>query len=227
MFNSGLEIFGFGCEDVSKKLNKNVFDYTGNEYETVIINGQEWISSNLRTLIYEDGTEIIDKQLAADWMADVNGAVCWYNNDPLNIEFYGRLYNWYAVNKGVAYFSRSSPNAVRELGWRVPTKVDFDNLVTYLGADPGGKLKTLGVEFWGIQNVGGVDTYGFGLRGSGTRQAGDGNFVSIGVVTQLWSNTIYDASRHYFLAAYGANTTAPRSANYDKSGLSIRCVRDL
>jgi len=65
---------------------------------------------------------------------------------------YGALYNWYAVDNS---------NGLSIDGWRIPSKTDLDTLATYLGSDPGGKLKEVGTEHWTPDNIGATDMYGF------------------------------------------------------------------
>ncbi len=134
-----------------------LLDYDGNIYTTVVIGVQEWIVQNLRVTHYENGDPI---QLITDqtaWLADTNGAYCYYNNDINNVVPYGVLYNWFAVdhgswlsNDGLPYFTR---NSIKEVGWHIPSKDDFDVLITYLGTNPGGKLKEIGTSHWLIPNV--------------------------------------------------------------------------
>jgi uncharacterized protein (TIGR02145 family) len=58
-----------------------VTDIDGNIYPTICIGTQEWMSSNLRTTKYKDGTLIVNIVENTAWTLDTGGAMCWYNNN--------------------------------------------------------------------------------------------------------------------------------------------------
>ena len=110
-----------------------VADIDGNIYNTVKIGNQAWMAENLKTTKYNNGTEIpliVDKPA---WEALMTGGYCWYNNEDVNKNIYGALYNWYAVNTG----------NLCPIGWHVPSYNEWDILAAYLGGVDiaGGKLK--------------------------------------------------------------------------------------
>jgi hypothetical protein len=79
--------------------------YTGNDgktYDAVKIGDQVWINENLKETKYNDGTNIPELTVAADWADDTDGARCAYNNDANSeSDIYGYLYNWFAVDNGL------------------------------------------------------------------------------------------------------------------------------
>ena len=77
-------------------------DQDGNFYKTVTIGTQTWMAENLRTMKYNDGTNIPLVTSGIAWNNLNTGAYCNYNNTTNSdtIATYGRLYNWYAVNTG-------------------------------------------------------------------------------------------------------------------------------
>jgi uncharacterized protein (TIGR02145 family) len=57
-----------------------------------------------------------------------------YNNDENNAKIYGYLYEWEAAN-----------NACPP-GWHLPTKAEWETLISNLGSEPGNKMKSTRVE---------------------------------------------------------------------------------
>lgn len=100
-------------------------DGDGNGYYSVTIGTQEWLTKNLMTTKYNDGTDIPNVTTFTEWAALTTGAYCNYSNstDSLFIETYGRLYNWYTINTG-----KLAPE-----GWHVPTKTDWTILSDFWG----------------------------------------------------------------------------------------------
>ena len=94
---------------------------------------------------------------------------------------YGKLYNWYVID---------DVRGICPIGWHVPTKVEFETLVTYLGGYliAGGKLKEIGLSHWGSPNTDATDEVGFNARGSGYRGT-DGLFKKIKQQVDYWSIT--------------------------------------
>ncbi len=101
-----------------------VVDIDGNKYMTIKIGNQEWMTENLRTSRYADGTDIKHGDSDSLWHelgSNETAAWSWYNNNNSNDDSYGKLYNWYAFNKHVC------PE-----GWRVPTYNDWNELINYI-----------------------------------------------------------------------------------------------
>jgi len=96
-----------------------VKDVDGNYYNVKKIGNQLWFKENLKTTKYNDGTNIPQVTLKANWNALSSGAYSWYNNDSVTYKsktnYIGALYNWYAVNT----------NKLCPVGWHVPTDEDW------------------------------------------------------------------------------------------------------
>jgi uncharacterized protein (TIGR02145 family) len=60
---------------------EKIIDYDGNEYNTVQIGTQVWMTNNLRVTHYSDGTEIPHVTSASEWASLATGAWCNYNNN--------------------------------------------------------------------------------------------------------------------------------------------------
>ena len=101
-------------------------DIDGNTYKSVTIGTQEWMTENLRTSKYSDGTSIPNVTSNSDWESLSTGAWSHYDNDSSQYEAtYGKLYNWYAVETG-----KLCPT-----GWHVPTDAEWTVLTDYLTAN--------------------------------------------------------------------------------------------
>jgi uncharacterized protein (TIGR02145 family) len=212
-----------------RDITPTMRDFDGNSYTTVIIGTQEWTVENLQTTHYADGVPITAITDNATWAASTSGAYAWYSNDRATYgDTYGALYNWYAVSNahGLAYFQK---NGIKEDGWRIPTKTDFDVLATYLGGIniAGGKLKEEGTTHWLTPNAGAVDTYGFAMLPSGRRfQTGSFSLLTLNGI--LWTNTpaatgyAYATTMTYDTDNITFSATAPVNL-----GVVIRCVRDV
>ena len=107
-----------------------VADYDGNIYHTVEIGQQCWMTENLRTTHYSDGSVIpIGTELSE------NIAYRYYPFDNSgNVPIYGCLYNWAAVMHG-ASSSSANPSGVQGIcppGWHVPSEAEFAQLTNFV-----------------------------------------------------------------------------------------------
>lgn len=57
-----------------------------------------------------------------------------YNNDESNVKMYGYLYDWEVVQN------------VCPSGWHLPSKAEWETLISNLGSEPGNKMKSKRVE---------------------------------------------------------------------------------
>jgi len=188
--------------------------YTGNDgkvYATICIGTQEWVSENIQETKYSDGTYIPVLPLAADWIADTTGAMCWFT-DSSTVE-------------NLVYFTR---DAIQETGWKIPTRADWQTLIDYIGTDAtsGGILKETGVDHWTTPNTGASDEYDFAAVGAGTRTPA-GLFVSIGNVANWWSSSAYAALYAYHRQMYYGSAVIDDLWNSNTYGFAVRCVRDV
>ena len=216
-----LTVFGFSEVLVGGGV---VTDVDNNTYKTVKIGTQEWMSENLRTTRYSDGTRV-SNVTQSSWQDLSTGAWSHYNNDIQYESTYGKLYNWYAVNT----------NKLCPIGWHVPTDAEWKVLTNYLSANgyKGTEGRALKSKSGWNNNRKGTGVYGWlGLPG-GFR---DGiTFYSIGFVGYWWSSSEYlyvfgkktypsSLAWHRHLG-YGVGTVYRSSPNKNY-GFSVRCLRD-
>ncbi len=195
-----------------------VKDIEGNEYNTITIGTQIWMAKNLGTTRYNDGKAIPLVTAPAAWAGLSAPAYCWYKNDEATYkDFYGALYNGYAVNTG-----KLCPE-----GWHVPTDIEWNVLTAYLGGEEiaGGKLKEAGTSRWVRPNSGATNKSNFtGLPG-GLRYS-DGEYHDFGFSGYWWSSTQYSASRAFFRFLYHQDSCIFRFDNVKQNGFSVRCLKD-
>ncbi|MBU3714533.1 MAG: hypothetical protein FGM46_06245, partial [Ferruginibacter sp.] len=148
---------------------------------TIQIGTQKWMSKNLDVAFYRNGDPIPQVTDPTAWASLTTGAWCYYNNDPIQGNKYGKLYNWYAVN---------DPRGLAPQGWHIPTDAEWTMLATTLGGASlaGGKMKEPGTLNWTTPNTGADNSSGFaGLPGGYRYDAG--TFYNIGSFGGWWSST--------------------------------------
>jgi uncharacterized protein (TIGR02145 family) len=196
-----------------------VKDYEGNVYKTIKIGNQWWMTENLKSTKFNDGSAIQLITNNSTWSNLVSAGYCWYDNDAETYKSnYGALYNGYAVNTG-----KLSPK-----GWHIPTNTEWSTLIDYLGGDTiaGGKLKEKGLVHWHNPNTGATNLVGFVALPGGYRINTDGTFEGLGDNGYWWaSNDGFDmgwAHGMYFMGEgiyrYGCDGIT--------GGFSVRCVKD-
>lgn len=204
-------------------------DYDGNVYRTVQIGNQWWMAENLKVTQYANGTAIplvTDKTVWIN-LGDNNTdkAYCYYNNDP-NSE-YGALYTWTAATNGISnYFNPSGVQGICPTGWHIPSYIEWDELIDFLGGFgvAGGKLKETSAIHWNSPNSG-TNESGFTALPSGGRHDRDGTFHSIGNAGTWWSSFSYNDKADTF-EIYNDSDIVNNRNLWLSSGFSVRCVRD-
>ena len=227
--------------------------FYGYTYDVVAIGDQCWFAENLRTELYQTGEEIPSGLNRESWAAATYGATSYYaettdsclgystSNFPGNpcdnpegaLEFYGRLYNWHAVN---------DERGLCPSGWHVPASEEWIALESYLEASypnhSGLVLRESGS--WRLP-VTGLDLFGFNLRPAGYRSYWDGEgplYQSAGKLgTWFWTaDEGLDSDEGTALSfdhrAFNENNSLViqslqgPSQNQHQFGFSVRCLKD-
>ncbi len=190
-------------------------DADGNVYQVVKVGHQVWMSTNLKTTKYNDGTPIKNVVENDAWTKLREGAYCWYMNNSDNKEVYGALYNWYAVNTG-----KLCPT-----GWHVPRKDEWRALSEYLLPNNADKLKVAGKTYWKKNLESATNETGFSAMPGGARQI-DGRFLFEGTYAQWWSSD--QGSEQWGDGALMYDNTSRMAIQgiYKVGGASVRCIRD-
>ena len=155
----------------------------GQVYKMSKIGSQVWMSENLN---YADSVNTPSLK---------GGRSECYRNSLDSCEKYGRYYRWSAVmdsvNTGCGTGKICSPEypvqGICPVGWHVPSKGEYEDLLDYVGASAPA-LKS--IYAW----EGATDIYGFSaLAGSG------GDFYYMGVDANFWTSTQVNRDDMYFL----------------------------
>jgi uncharacterized protein (TIGR02145 family) len=193
----------------------NMSDQDGNTYKTILIGNQTWMTENLKTTTYNDGTLIPVVTDPTTWAGITSPACCWQNNDPARKVTYGVLYNWYTINTG----------KLCPAGWHVATEEDWTTLITYLGGDniAGGKLKESGYLHWATPNIGATNEVAFRALPGGERRGNDALFNNLGEMGIWWTTSSNDG-KGVSRAMYVNDIIVSRQYNSKQNGLSVRCI---
>jgi uncharacterized protein (TIGR02145 family) len=204
--------------------SETVTDVDGNVYNNVSIGPQVWMTENLKTSRYNDGTSIPNITDNTAWSALTTGAYSDYRNNFSNSTTYGRLYNWYAVDAA----SNGGKN-VCPTGWHVPTDAEWTTLITCLGGESvaGGKLKENGTTHWTTPNTGATNEKDFTALPGGYRQR-DGTYSDMGSLGRWWSSSKSTTAGGAWLMSMFSSSTKATGAygRFNRAGLSVRCVGD-
>lgn len=220
-----------------------VTDIDGNEYTTVQIGTQMFMTENLKVTRFRDGTLIPTGLTATEWTTTEGAAFAVYdhnqfgndiNSEQAMIDAYGLLYNWEAVN---------DERGLCPDGWSVPSFEDLRwGLQEFIGfINQGGKLKSTRTEplphpRWNSPNAGATDQFFFNALPGGTRRAVSGLYGELGFSGTWWLSTEIESnpSLAQSFQLYAQNDLEAEDAEFlyynntnKREGLSVRCFQDI
>jgi len=161
----------------------------------------------------------IGKQI---WMAEnlnysgSNGTVgtC-YDDDSINCETYGRLYDWETAIK-------ACPS-----GWHLPSREEWEELVNTVGENSAG-LYLKAKNGWSKPPAGdgnGSDRYGFSALPGG--DLSKGKFSGIGKWINWWGSTENDDNGAFLLGmSYASSKVDVYTGNDKTNSYYVRCIED-
>lgn len=219
-----------------------VTDIDGNDYNTVLIGTQCWLSENLKTTRHSNGDRIENPKCVVnfalqEWSGINHGAYIWINYSYSNKDTYGALYNWYAVedDRGLC------PD-----GWHIPSSNEWFALERYTNIVEEDHVHVLGT--WGdwygykgaeklagnssmwndgkLKNSSDFGNTGFNAIPSGIfwyyGTVGMGHII--GEDAYFWSSSRAGPGPYYRRLHYDTTNIEIR-AGFRNSGKSVRCVR--
>ena len=195
---------------------QTVTDVNHNEYGTVTIGSQVWMTENLRATNFNSGAAISLVTNATAWANTTEPAYTWYNNGNGD---YGALYNFYTV---------TTPGSnVCPTGWHVPTWSEVADLKLAVGGAPvaGGNMKESGLSHWNPPNTAGTNSSGFKALPGGFRFAA-GSFGGVEVAGSWWMADAYDETSGYNFEIVDNNGGCFTDNAENNYGLSIRCIKN-
>lgn len=202
----GAGIYKNGAEGGGGGGGENV-EIDGKVYPVVTIGSQKWISYNL---------DYVPAGVNVGGSGEISTPNAWYynNNETLygwNNKKYGLLYN-FAAGEVV--------NSSLTDGWRVPSKNDYETLISYLGGnDQGIKIRSPYDWTTGL----GEDLFKFSLLPGGLRWGHD-SWQYIGIQASLSTTTTAAYNRFQILQLSFYTFTWQEISR--SSAFSIRLVKD-
>lgn len=194
-------------------------DGDGNVYDTIKIGDQIWMSENLKTTKFQDGTPLSNASQVdnATWAAATASNKYWalVNGTTANTQTYGLVYNQFAVT-GSTTGATANVNLCPS-GWHVPTSTEFSTLVTTLGTNPGTQAKS--TTLW---NSGGNGTNSSGFNGlpPGYRLT-NGSWTNFRVNGFFWTTS---SGINWYLGF--DNTVFIQDTLSSLYGFSVRCLKN-
>lgn len=212
-------------EEIEFVTNSTISDIDGNGYNTVTLGTQVWMVENLKTVRYNDGTEIPAANETTDWESFEGPAYSWYNHSMAVEDLYGALYNWEVVKSG----------KLCPAGWRIPTDEEWQTLIDYCGGEQiaASFLKKTGADWDTPENA--TNYSGFCALPGGTSSAVLGSFSGEGMLGAWWTSTIdysYDVNEGRFLVRkmINQNSAVEKDGGLERGGylnfLSVRCIKE-
>jgi uncharacterized protein (TIGR02145 family) len=220
-------------------------DIDGNVYNTVRIGKQVWMTENLKTTRYSDGTPIPLVNTISAWetLTPSSSAYCWYNDTISNKDKYGALYTWAAAMNG-AVSSNSVPSGVQgvcPVGWHLPSDEEWTILTDYLTFN-GYSFNSNGINIakamsytagWTVNQISGTvgndqagnNSSGFSALPGGSRLY-NGTFNQAGYTANWWRSTETSATLASFRYITYSNNRVYRSSSNKQNGFSIRCLQN-
>ena len=211
--------------------------FDGHTYNLVGIGTQCWFKENLRSDNYRNGDAIPGNLNGGQWTSTTVGAQSIYGegtsavaegsaDEVMNLNLYGRLYNWYAVN---------DTRSLCPSGWHVPTDEEWMTLEMALGmtlesaqatgwrgTDQGVQMKATPFDTppWN-----GTNTSGFSALHCGNRFGSTGSFHYSPSHSFWWSSSPA-GSRAWCHYVTTTSNGVHRSDFPLREGLPVRCLRD-
>ncbi len=135
-----------------------------------------------------------------------------YDDDNSNCDKYGRLYDW------------TTAKTACPKGWRLPSREDWNALVTAAGGNVAGKaLKS--TSGWN-KNGNGTDEFGFSALPGGFRYYTGSTFGDAGNYGYWWTATGDSGGYAYDRNVYYGSDYVGEDGSIRGVGLSVRCVAD-
>lgn len=200
----------------------NLTDQDGNVYKTVKIGEQTWMAENLRTMHYQDGSPVPNITDRDTWYLSTVGAFCFYENDTLNKNVYGALYNWYVV---------ADQRKICPIGWHVPSDDEWTLMENFLGGSKiaGMNIRETGLTHWLYPNAGATNLTGFTALPAGSRcYYMNDNFLGLEYYCMWWTSSQHNTFTEsaWYRACITFESSLIRNYYLKRVGFSIRCLKD-
>ena len=223
-------VWSFNTQASSVQQTGTLIDIDGNNYNTVKIGKQWWMAENLKVTRNADGTAVPLVEDIETWkeLADNESSFCYYGNLDENKDLYGALYSWAAATNGEEG-SDDNPSDIQGVcpsGWHLPSDSEYSELTDYLGGKSiaGGKMKTVGLDYWLQPNTQASNKSGFSALPGGYR-VNSGGFQHKTLKAYFWTSTP-KLEKAYYHNLWSNSETLHRAYGDTNLGFSVRCVKD-
>lgn len=212
-----------------------VTDIDGNKYDAVQIGDQVWMSMNMRTTRFADGTAIAEGSEVS-----YEDAFRYAPEHPEGIN--GYVYNWKAAMHGTGG-SVENPSGVQGIcpaGWHLPSEAEWQQLTDYLSnhseyvcSGTGENIaKSLALDRdWNQCSVGcavGNNLIDNNSTGFSAAPVGyyPGLFTNYGCSATFWTATETDSVSAMGVNMYMSDSVVYRTSCNKVGGFSVRCVQN-
>ncbi len=207
-------------------------DADGNHYAVVHIGSQLWMQENLKTTKYRDGSEIPNVPDSAAWGSLSTGAWCDYHNLPAEGEYYGHLYNFFAV---------ADSRNMCPTGWHVPSHSEWNIMEKFLDNTVdttalGGSCNIIGrilkegcnTRWEYMDSTYGLNSAGFTALCSNYRNATGAWSLAPGNNhdDSFWTATSYNTTAAWYRSLRWCYSDVYSLFPMKNAGQSVRCMKD-
>jgi uncharacterized protein (TIGR02145 family) len=194
-------------------------DRDGNTYNTIRIGNQIWMSENLKTTKYQDGTPLSNASEVDNgtWAAATASNKYWalVSGTTANTQTYGLVYNQFAVTGSTV--GGAANNNLCPVGWHVPTNAEFLTLDSFLSTNAGTQMKS--TTLW-TSGGNGTNSSGFNGLPPGLRDTFSG-WLNFSFNGYFWTT-----SSGFFWDLFFNNSTFNQGVGSSLYGYSVRCLKD-
>ena len=199
--------------------------------DELTIGSQVWMNKNLDADKFRNGDPIPQDKTLEEWEEFSNKkqpAWSYYENDSINGEKYGKLYNWYAVN---------DPRGLAPKGWHVASLKEWEILINAQGGFKEETAKKfIDARQWEIADFKNSNDFIFNAKpGGGIIPVGSMGLLyydAIGKSAYWWTSTKSNGIPAAKLIHIITNTYQGLSFDFNSNdygqgiGLSVRCIKD-
>ncbi len=211
----------YGNETTFTTFGNQIIDVDGNKYNTIKIGNQTWMVENLKVTKYNNGDAIPGKFEGTSWTSTLTlDAYGNYQSNEANKNKFGNFYNYLAV---------SDARKLAPAGWHIPSQLEWQTLIDYLGGQSLAikKLLSSNPNDWIYYTPKPTNETKFsalpgGYRGNSGYDSGIENSIYFWTSTPLNNN---QSSGIQILADW-SNAYIDVTGYDRKSGLYIRCIKD-
>jgi len=191
----------------TEPLFGTVVDASGNEYETKYIGRYCWMTRNLRTLKYEDGTDVNTSDVVEPFVQD-------------SLERFGRLYTKHTT---VSHQTQQPYKNICPEGWRIPGADEWNNL--NMNADYLGHNLRDSSTAWenGSSNQ---NSTGFTALPAGYYSSTDA-YQEYGQSANFWCEHNDGYYSHYYNLGYDTDLNEFEFPETEENFYSIRCIKNV